>query len=159
MTTLQRLISNRLTQAALTTKFAIIATSLIAFVIFVSTLQVDINGITHPYTTDVGEIQNALPRWGTLHFTGYPLYTALGSAFVTVLRPFGMEPAAGASLYSAVWGAISIGLLVAIALAYGFNWPLAFLTPVLVAKFLGPNTPRIKLSGLLTIFTIIAAIR
>ena len=118
MTTLQRLISNRLTQAALTTKFAIIATSLIAFVIFVSTLQVDINGITHPYTTDVGEIQNALPRWGTLHFTGYPLYTALGSAFVTILRPFGMAPAAGASLYSAVWGAISIGLLVAIALAF-----------------------------------------
>jgi len=49
------------------------------------------------------------------------------------------------------------GLLVAIALAYGFNWPLAFLTPVLVAKFLGPNTTRIKLSGLLTLFIIIAA--
>lgn len=49
------------------------------------------------------------------------------------------------------------GLLVAIALAYGFNWPLAFLTPVLVAKFLGPNTPRIQLSGLLTIFIIIAS--
>lgn len=49
------------------------------------------------------------------------------------------------------------GLLVAIALAYGFDWPLAFLTPVLVAKFLGPNTTRIQLSGLLTLFTIIAA--
>ena len=59
MTTLQRLISNQPTQAAFTTKSAIIGTSLIAFVIFVSTLQVDINGITHPYTTDVGEIQNA----------------------------------------------------------------------------------------------------
>jgi len=104
-----------------------------AFVLFVSTLQVDINGITHPYTTDVGEIQNALPRWGTLHFTGYPLYTALGSAFVTLLRPFGIAPAAGASLYSALWGAISIGLLVAIALTFEVPALLAGMTALLFA--------------------------
>lgn len=114
-------------------KFAIIVTSLIAFVLFVSTLQVDINGITHPYTTDVGEIQNALPRWGTLHFTGYPLYTALGSAFVTLLRPFGIAPAAGASLYSAVWGAISIGLLVAITLSFEVPPLVAGMTALLFA--------------------------
>jgi hypothetical protein len=102
----------------LTPKAAVILAAVVAFLIFLSTLQIDINGSPAPYATDVGEIQNALPRWGTIHFTGYPLYTAIGSTFVTVLRPLGIPPAAGASLYSAVWGAISIGLLAALILAF-----------------------------------------
>lgn len=85
--------------------------ALLAFICFVTTLQTEINGSAHPYTTDVGEIQNALPRWGTIHFTGYPLYTALGSLTVNALRLLGIPPAAGASLYSALWGALAIGLL------------------------------------------------
>lgn len=44
-----------------------------------------------------------------------PLYTFLGSAFVTGLRWIGVAPAAGASLYSAVWGVVFVGLLVAVA--------------------------------------------
>ena len=96
----------------------IAGTALLSFVFFLSTLQLDINGSRHPFATDVGEIQNALPRWGIIHFNGYPLYSIIGSAFVTLLRPLGIEPALGASLLSAVWGAISIGLLVALALHF-----------------------------------------
>lgn len=97
---------------------AIAGAGLLALVLYLTTLQVIPNGSQHAYGTDVGEIQNALPRWGTLHFPGYPLYSLSGSAFVTVLRLVGVPPAAGASLYSALWGAISVALLVALALAY-----------------------------------------
>ena len=92
-------------------QWLVFGVSLLALLIFLSTIQTGINGSGHPYATDVGEIQNALPRWGTLHFTGYPLYTALGSLFVNGLQLVGIAPAASASLYSALWGAASIGLL------------------------------------------------
>jgi hypothetical protein len=100
-----------------TDKGTITGTALLAFAVFLTTLQMDINGDRGPFATDIGEIQNALPRWGILHFHSYPLYSLLGSAFVTLLRPLGIQPAMGASLYSAVWGAICVSLLVAIALA------------------------------------------
>jgi hypothetical protein len=95
---------------------AVLGTALLAFALFGSTLQLDINGSRDPYATDVGEIQNALPRWGILHFRGYPSYSMLGSAFVTLLRVVGLQPALGASLFSALWGAVSVALLVALAL-------------------------------------------
>ena len=72
---------------------AVIVSALVAFILFLTTCELGINGSQHPYTTDVGEIQNALPRWGTIHYTGYPLYTALGSAFVTLLHAIGIPPA------------------------------------------------------------------
>ncbi|MGB3716245.1 MAG: DUF2723 domain-containing protein [Candidatus Promineifilaceae bacterium] len=100
---------------------AIVTAGVIAFIIYLSTMQVIPNGSPHPYATDVGEIQNALPRWGTLHFPGYPLYSLTGSIFTTILRPFGIQPAAGTSLFSAVWGALSVSLLTALSLA--FNVP------------------------------------
>ncbi len=92
-------------------KVIIVASGFAALAIFLTTLQLHVNGSNHPYATDVGEIQNALPRWGTLHFTGYPQYSVLGSLFVTLLRPI-LSPAISTSLFSAVWGAISVGLLV-----------------------------------------------
>jgi hypothetical protein len=104
-----------------------------AFTIFLSTLQWDINGSQSPYATDVGEIQNTLPRWGTIHFTGYPLYTFTGSLFVTVLRVFGVQPAAGTSLFSALWGAIAVGLLTLLALTLDVPGPMAALGSLLVA--------------------------
>jgi hypothetical protein len=97
-------------------QWAVYAAALIALIVYLSTLQLEVNGTFHPYKTDVGEIQNALPRWGTLHDSGYPLYALLGSVFVTGLRPLGILPAAGASLFSALWGAIAVGLLVRLAL-------------------------------------------
>ena len=94
---------------------------LIAAVLYLSTVQTHINSSGHPYTTDVGEHQNALPRWGTIHHSGYPQWTALGSLFVTVLRLFGVEPAAAVSLWSLLWGLATVALLMALA----FEWDVA----------------------------------
>jgi hypothetical protein len=102
-----------------------------ALVVYLFTLQLEVNGSYHPYKMDVGEIQNALPRWGTLHDSGYPLYALLASAFVTALRSLGMPPAAGASLFSAVWGAIAIALLARLALELEVP-PLAAITAALL---------------------------
>ena len=99
----------------------------IALALFLSTVQTRINGARHAYTTDVGEIQNALPRWGLIHRSGYPLYTFLGSLFVSLLRPLGIPPAAGSSLYSTVWAVVSVGLLAALALELGASSPAAAL--------------------------------
>lgn len=84
-----------------------------------STLQTTFNSSPHVYTTDVGEIQNALPRWGTLHFTGYPLYSVAGSALVTLLRLVGVSPAAGASLVSLLWAVLGAAAVAALAAALG----------------------------------------
>jgi hypothetical protein len=73
----------------LSDRWLIIGSALFLLLIYVSHMQVVINGLNNPYTIDVGEIQNALPRWGTLHFTGYPQYTFIGSVFVTIMRWFG----------------------------------------------------------------------
>lgn len=91
----------------------------LAAVLFIITLQTHINGGNDPYVTDVGEIQNALPRWGTIHFNGYPFYTITGSAMVTFFRVFGIPPAMGASLVSLIWGCLSIGFLTLLALELG----------------------------------------
>jgi hypothetical protein len=113
------MIDKRLTLSPVQVRWlAIAGAGLLALVLYLTTLQVIPNGSQHAYGTDVGEIQNALPRWGTLHFPGYPLYSLSGSAFVTVLRLIGLSPAVGASLYSALWGAASVALLAALALAY-----------------------------------------
>ena len=105
----------------------------VALVLYLSTVQTIVNGSPSPYTTDVGEIQNALPRWGTIHWTGYPLYTFLGSLFVTLLRWIGVPPAAGASLFSALWGVVSVGLLVALLRELGVSGPLAALGALVAA--------------------------
>lgn len=57
-----------------------------------------------PFMDDVGEIQVALNLWGTIHHTGYPLYTILGNTAVTALRAFGSDPATAPVIYSAIWG-------------------------------------------------------
>jgi len=86
------------------------ALALCALVVYGLTVQIHVNGSRSPYATDVGEIQNALPRWGTLHFTGYPQYSLLGSLFVALLRAIGISPALASGLFSAVWAAINTGL-------------------------------------------------
>lgn len=111
----------------------LIGVALISFLIFLTTLQLHINGSNHPYATDVGEIQNALPRWGTIHYNGYPLYTLIGSLFVTILRGVGLAPAVGASLYSAVWGAISVALLAQLILTLGARPLVAAVTSLMFA--------------------------
>ncbi len=99
----------------------------VAGLLYLTTFQTHINGSEHPFTTDVGEIQNALPRWGIIHHSSYPLYSALGSTFVSALRLVGIAPAAGASLYSLAWGLVTLALLVALAMELGASGPLAAL--------------------------------
>jgi hypothetical protein len=89
-----------------------------------TTLQSTYNSSPHVYTTDVGEIQNALPRWGTIHFTGYPVYSALGSLFVTFLRLVAVPPALAVSLFSLVWAALAGACVAALAVRLGARrWP------------------------------------
>lgn len=111
--------------------------AIVALALFLSTVQVDINGSGHPYATDVGEIQNALPRWGVIHRSGYPLYTATGSLFVTILRSVGIQPAAGASLFSSLWGVVLVALLVVLAQELGVSGLAATLGALSVALSTG----------------------
>lgn len=92
---------------------------LLSALLFATTLQTHINGGSHPYATDVGELQNALPRWGTIHFSGYPLYSITGSLIVTLLRVVGIAPAAGASLVSLLWGAMAAAMMVLVGCELG----------------------------------------
>ncbi len=101
--------------------------------LFALTLQTHINGSSHPYATDVGEIQNALPRWGTIHFSGYPLYSITGSLIVTLLRLVGIPPAMGASLVSLLWGAAACALTAQLALMLGARRLAALLSAVIFA--------------------------
>lgn len=100
---------------------------IVVAVFYLSALQYGVNGSEHPYATDVGEIQNALPRWGTIHYPGYPTYSLLGSLFVNALRLAGIPPAAGSSLFSAVWGVLTVALLFALARELGAAPAWAFL--------------------------------
>ena len=106
------------------TLWAILA-AVIAFALFLSTLQTDINGSEHPYATNVGNFQNALPRWGLVHRPGYPLYCLTGSLFVNGMRLLGLEPAVGASLWSAAWGGVTVALLTLLAHTLGSPAPAA----------------------------------
>ena len=111
--------------------------AIIAAFLFLSTLQINVNGSGHPYATDVGEIQNALPRWGLIHRSGYPLYTAVGSLFVAVLRSVGVEPAVCASLFSTLWGVVLVALLVVLIQDVGMSGPVAMLGSLSVALSTG----------------------
>jgi hypothetical protein len=100
---------------------------LVAALLYLSTFQTIINGGGHPYVTDVGEHQNALPRWGLIHHSGYPQWSALGSLFVTILSALGVAPAAAVSLWSVFWGLVTVALLVWLAFELGAAGPFAAL--------------------------------
>jgi len=76
--------------------------------LYASTLMTTISGCAHQYCADVGEFQVALPLWGTVHYTGYPLYMLLGSPFVKILQVLGIPAAMGASLYSLLWETLAV---------------------------------------------------
>ncbi|MBU2891714.1 DUF2955 domain-containing protein [Colwellia sp. D2M02] len=50
-----------------------------------------------------------------------------------------------------------VGVVLAVAIAFGFNWPFAFITPVFVAKFLSNKKPKLPLKKLVSIFLILTA--
>ena len=77
-------------------------------ILYGMTLQSIPNGSSHPYMIDVGETQVALNVWGTLHATGYPLYTILGNLFTPLPQIPGINPAASAGLFSAFWTVVAL---------------------------------------------------
>ena len=48
----------------------------------------------------------------------------------------------------------TVGLTLAIAISFGFNWPLAFITAVFTAKFLGTDAAKLPFKVLLGIFIV-----
>ncbi|GAB4423158.1 MAG: hypothetical protein Kow00106_20240 [Anaerolineae bacterium] len=92
--------------------------ALALLVLYGITLQTHISGsfgettpqniLKNEYIKDVAEIQVALNVWGTIHHTGYPLFAIGGNLFTWPWRALGLEPAAAASLYAAVWGLVAL---------------------------------------------------
>ena len=78
---------------------------------YLPTVMPDISANPHTYFTDVGNVQNALNSWGTLHSSGYPLFSFVGALFVTLLRGIGVVPAAAASLFSTFWAIATLVVL------------------------------------------------
>ena len=87
---------------------------IVALVLYLSTLLTHVPLNADKNLVDVGEIQIALNLWGTLHHTGYPLYTILGSAFTTLYKGLGANPAAGPSVFSVLWAVGALCLIYAL---------------------------------------------
>src|SRR5258706_4429564 len=64
---------------------------------------------------DVGETQNVLNQWGTLHATGYPLYVIVGNMLVVGLRTLGVDAATAPGVTSLIYGMIALGLIYVLA--------------------------------------------
>ena len=92
---------------------ALLALALLA--VFLPTLQTIPNGSDHYYMIDVGETQVVLNVWGTLHYTGYPVYVMTGSAIVGLLTALGVGPAAAAGVVSLLWALVGLGLVYTLA--------------------------------------------
>jgi len=80
----------------------------ILLLVYSGTLQRDVNGSGDHYMIDVGEVQVALNLWGTIHHTGYPLFTILGAALTHTLRAIGFSPATAASAVATGWSLLGL---------------------------------------------------
>ncbi len=83
---------------------------------YAPTFQAIPNGSSDDYMVDVGETQIALNAWGTLHPTGYPLYTLLASLITHGLTAFGLNPALAPGLASLAFGWVALTILYALLL-------------------------------------------
>jgi len=79
--------------------------------VYALTLQRQINGANHLQLMDVAEMQIVLASWGTLHPSGYPLYTILGNLFVAFWRWLGVPAAVASAGFSLVLGVVTLALL------------------------------------------------
>lgn len=77
---------------------------------YATTLQRQINGAGHLQMMDVAEMQIVLASWGTLHPSGYPLYTILGNLFVAFWKWLGAPAAVASSGFSLVLGVATVWL-------------------------------------------------
>lgn len=106
----------------LSANWSLLCVALVVGVVYLWTLQREIVGIcSFDYCADIGEFQVALPLWGTVHHTGYPLYMMIGSPFVVLLDFLGIPPAMGASLYSFVWQLAAVVFVVWLARRFTGN--------------------------------------
>ena len=79
--------------------------------LYLGTLQTIPNGSSHYFMIDAGETQIVLNEWGSLHPTGYPLYTISGNALTAILRSVGISPIIAPALVSLLWGMLALLLL------------------------------------------------
>ncbi len=78
------------------------------------TLQTIPNGSENYFMIDVGETQNVLNQWGTLHATGYPLFVMVGNVLVAVMKLLGVNPATAPGAASLIYGLIALALIYAL---------------------------------------------
>lgn len=78
--------------------------------VYSGTLHRDVGSSDHQYMNDTGEIQVALNLWGTIHYTGYPVFTVLGASLTHLLRAIGLSPAAATSAVSTIWSLLGLGI-------------------------------------------------
>jgi hypothetical protein len=74
-------------------------------------MQTTVNYSQHLTLVDTAEFQTALAVWGTLHPTGYPLYSILGGLWVQAGKWLGVGVPAAASSFSVVCAVAALGLL------------------------------------------------
>ena len=111
---------------------AVLVLLLVGILYFVTRLDTIVSS-TDENLIDVGEIQIVLNNWGTLHHTGYPLYTILGAIFVKVLNVVGFSPADSPSLFSLIWALIALGLMYLFVLEVTDFVPSAVIAAILMA--------------------------
>lgn len=75
-----------------------------------------VGGGENPYMDDVSEAQVTLNLWGTLHASGYPLWTISGNLFVSALRAIGIPPEVAPTLHSTFWHFVALGIFYALLL-------------------------------------------
>jgi len=92
------------------------AALLILVVVYLTTLQTIPNGSEHYYMIDVGETQNVLNQWGTLHATGYPLYVIVSNILVALLRLLGVSAATAPAITSLIYALVALALIFRLAL-------------------------------------------
>lgn len=120
--------------------FLLVLVVLIPF--YLATLQTIPNGSDHYFMIDVGEDQIVLNHWGTLHYTGYPVYVILGNLLVTLFRIVGVAAVTAPALTSLLYGILSLALL----------YNLAY---ELLGQYALPPSPRVRLllpAGLTLLF-------
>ncbi|MCC7452444.1 MAG: DUF2723 domain-containing protein [Anaerolineae bacterium] len=110
----------------------LILTLALLILIYLPTLLTQINGGDDPYMDDVGEIQVALNVWGTIHHTGYPLYTILGNLAVTGLKALGVNAATAPTLYAMAWGLIALSTFYLLVLRLTKHVAIAAVTTLLL---------------------------
>jgi hypothetical protein len=104
----------------------------LACVAYAPTVMPDISASPNQYFTDVGNVQNALNLWGTLHSSGYPFFSLTGALFVAVLRGVGVVPAAAASLFSTVWSIAALVVFYGLVVAWRNDRAVALTVTVLL---------------------------